>query len=258
MTAPLIVLTSPLLDLPGIRHGFFTRVGGVSRGIYEGLNVGLGSADDPIHVMENRARAAAHFGLSLEALATGYQIHSTVALTICAPMAEPRAKADALVTNTAGLLCGALAADCAPILIADADAGVVAAVHAGWRGALDGVIGEAVLGMSALGAKPARMTAAVGPCIGPKSYEVGLEFRERFVADDPDYGRFFEDAAAADKMMFDLPAFALSRLHASGVEACEWIGADTCNDEAHFFSNRRAFKRGEPDFGRLLSAIVRS
>ena len=250
------VLTAPLLDLPGIRHGFFTRAGGVSAGIYASLNVGRGSGDEPADVTENRRRAAVHFGLAAPALSTAYQIHSATALVADRPWGDERPQGDAVVSVTPGVLCGALAADCAPVLLADAEARVVASVHAGWKGALGGVAEAAVAAMRGLGAEPARIAAVVGPCIGPASYEVGLEFLAAFEAADPAHARFFAAGDAADKRMFDLPAFVLSRLRAAGVQTCAWIGCDTCADEDRFFSNRRAFKRGEPDFGRLLSAIT--
>jgi len=249
-------LTSPLLDLPGIRHAFFTRAGGVSTGTYESLNVGRGSGDDPADVAENRRRAAAHFDLPGEALSTAYQIHSAIALVADRPWGDERPQGDAVVTLRPGVLCGALAADCAPVLLADPQARVVAAVHAGWKGALGGVVEAAVASMQAQGAEPSCIAAVVGPCIGPASYEVGLEFLAAFEADDPDHGRFFAPGETPEKRMFDLPAFVLSRLRAAGVETCEWVDADTCADAARFFSNRRAFRRGEPDFGRLLSAIA--
>jgi YfiH family protein len=154
------------------------------------------------------------------------------------------------------VVCGALSADCAPVLIADAKAGVVAAAHAGWRGALDGVVQSAVDTMVSLGADPGNMVAAVGPCIGPLSYEVGLEFLSRFEADAPGSGAFFNPGPSDDKRMFDLPAFVLERLRAAGVERREWVGCDTRADEARFYSNRRAVLRGEGDYGRLLSAIT--
>ena len=250
------VLTSPLLDLPGVRHGFFTRRGGVSTGIYESLNVGRGSADEPQDVIENRRRAAAHFGLPAGALSTGYQIHSATALVAHRPWGDERPQADAVATATPGVLCGALAADCAPILIADGEARVVAAAHAGWKGALGGIAEAAVAAMTGLGADPARMVAVVGPCIGPASYEVGLEFLAAFTAGHADHERFFTAGEVSEKRMFDLPGFVLSRLAAAGVGTATWIGHDTCAEEDLFFSNRRAFKRGEPDFGRLLSAIT--
>jgi hypothetical protein len=154
------------------------------------------------------------------------------------------------------VVCAALAADCAPVLLADAEAGVVAAAHAGWRGALGGIVAATVSRMEGLGASRKRITAAVGPCIGPASYEVGLEFRAAFVKADPAFGRFFATGASDDKRMFDLPAFVLDRLAAAGVTRAEWLGRDTCAEADLFFSNRRALKRGEPDYGRLVSAIV--
>lgn len=250
------VLSSPLLAaLPEVRHGFFTRRGGASRGLYASLNLGVGSNDDPACVAENRRRAADHFGLEPGRLLTGYQIHSATAMTVDGPWKAGPPQGDAIVTRAPGLACGALAADCAPVLIADAEAGVVAAAHAGWKGALGGVVASAVAAMTALGARPARMVAAVGPCIGPKSYEVGLEFFERFAAEAPGCERFFRPGAAADKRMFDLPAFVLSRLDQAGVGQSEWTGHDTYADAERFYSNRRALHLGEADYGRLVSAI---
>lgn len=249
-------LTSPLLDLPGVRHAFFTRQGGVSTGIYDSLNVGRGSGDEPTDVAENRRRTAEHFGLPIGALSTCYQIHSATALTTDRPWGDERPQGDAVVTATLGILCGALAADCAPILIADPQGRVVASAHAGWKGALHGVAEAAVAAMTDLGADPSRMVAVVGPCIGQASYEVGLEFLSAFTTRDGDHERFFAPGETAEKRMFDLPGLVVSRLKAAGVGTAAWIGHDTCAEEALFFSNRRAFKRGEPDFGRLLSAIT--
>ncbi len=249
-------LQSPLLaGLAGVRHGFFTKRGGVSEGIYASLNVGRGSRDDPEAVRENRHRAAAFFDVGEPALLCAYQIHSTTA-HVAEGLWETPPEGDALVSTQAGLVCGALSADCAPILIADARARVVASIHAGWRGALGGVIATAIETMRAQGAETSRMIAAVGPCIGPKSYEVGLEFLDRFSAEAPGSERFFQPGAAPDKRLFDLPGFVLSRLNDAGVAKAEWIGADTLADEAVFFSNRRAVQRGDGDYGRLLSAIM--
>jgi YfiH family protein len=248
------VLTSSLLDLPGVRHAFFTRQGGVSEGIYQSLNVGLGSRDDPAAVRENRRRAAARLGA--RDVLTAYQVHSAIAVTADGPWPDGAPEADAVVSVTPGVVCGALAADCAPVLLADPEARVVAAAHAGWKGALSGVVESAVARMEALGARRERLRAVVGPCIGPGSYEVGVEFLERFVAAEPGYQRFFAPGASAEKRVFDLPGFVLSRLRAAGVAACEWVGRDTCAEADLFFSNRRAFKAGEPDYGRLLSAIM--
>lgn len=250
MTLP--VLTSKLLDLPGVRHAFFTRKGGVSEGIYEGLNVGAGSNDDPIAIAENRRRAAAHLGGTL---VTAYQVHSATAFGVQEPWPSGPPEADALVTTTPGIICGVLAADCAPILLADAKAGVVGAAHAGWRGALAGVAEAAIERMEAFGAKRKQIRAVIGPCIGVGSYEVGPEFYERFIEESADNARFFRDNED-DRHQFDLPAYVLDRLQKAGVGACEWIGQDTCADAEQFFSNRRAHHRGDADYGRLLSAIV--
>jgi YfiH family protein len=250
------VLTSPLLDLPGVRHAFFTRQGGVSTGIYDSLNVGRGSQDDPADVVENRRRAAAHLGLPEGALNTCYQIHSAQALVAEAPWNGERPQADGVVARAAGIACGALAADCAPILFADPAARVVGAAHAGWKGALGGVAEATLERMVEQGARLGDIVAVVGPCIGPASYEVGLEFLERFAAEAAENIEFFTPVDGVEKAMFDLPAYVLHRLRRAGVTRCEWIGRDTCAEEAWFFSNRRAFKRGEPDFGRLLSAIA--
>ncbi len=247
------VLTSALLDLPGLRHAFFTRKGGVSEGIYAGLNVGVGSRDDPRAVQENRRRAAAHLGGHL---VTAYQVHSPRAVVADGPWPASPPQADAVVTATAGVICGALAADCAPILMADPEAQVVAAAHAGWQGALGGVAEAALAQMEALGARRDRIRAAVGPCIGAASYEVGLEYLHRFTDADPTYAAFFTPGATPDKRQFDLPAFVLARLRAAGVGACEALGRDTCAEPDLFYSNRRAFRAGEPDYGRLLSGIV--
>jgi hypothetical protein len=251
MTIP--TLTSPLLDLPGVRHAFFTRQGGVSSGVYASLNVGAGSNDDPEAVAENRRRAAAHLGGEL---VTAYQVHSATALVADGPWPGGPPQADGVVSATRGVICGALAADCAPILFADPEARVVAAAHAGWKGALTGVAEAAISRMESLGARRDRIVAAVGPCIGPASYEVGLEYVARFTHFDKAYERFFSAGAGPDKSQFDLPAFVLARLRAAGIERCEWIGRDTCAEPELFFSNRRAFKLGEPDYGRLLSAIM--
>ena len=248
------VLTSPLLQVEGVRHAFFTRQGGVSKGIYAGLNVGLGSNDDPEAVRENRRWAAAHFGA--ESLVPAYPVHSAVARTADGDWPAGPPQGDAVISAVGGVVCGALAADCAPVLLCDPQARVVAAAHAGWQGALGGVVEAAVARMESLGAERRRLRAAVGPCIGPRSYEVGLEFLERFIAVDPAHAAFFTAGVTPDKRMFDLPAFVLGRLRAAGVGTCEWIGRDTCAEPEHFFSNRRAFKQGAPDYGRLLSAIV--
>jgi YfiH family protein len=245
-----------LAGLAGIDHAFFTRRGGVSEGLYESLNVGLGSRDDPTVVRENRRRAAAALGAEASRLITAYQIHSARAVMVDAPFAGEPPEADALVTATAGLVLGALAADCAPILIADGEARIVAAVHAGWKGALGGVVASAVEAMIGLGAARGRLLAAVGPCIGQASYEVGLEFEARFTEVSPDFQWFFAAGTRPEKRQFDLPGFVLGRLAAAGVARSEWIGADTCARAEDFFSHRRMTLRGEADYGRGLSAII--
>ena len=249
-------ITHPLLDKAGVRHGFFTRRGGVSKGLYEGLNTGLGSADDPEAVAENRRRVAAYLGGGSDDLAACYQIHSAITRVAEGPWAGDRPEGDAVVTATVGVIPGVLTADCAPVLLADAEARVVGAVHAGWKGALGGVVHSAVVAMEALGARPERMVAVVGPCIAQASYQVGTDFMQRFEHHDPDSKRFFTEGGAADKRMFDLPGFVLWRLEQGGILEAAWTGHDTCADEAAFYSNRRAFQRGEPDFGRLMAAIA--
>jgi len=240
--------------LKGVPHGFFARRGGVSTGIYAGLNCGPGSRDDAGAVAQNRARIAAHLGVDPDRLLSLHQVHSPRALIFDAPWSGPRPQADAAVTATPGLAVCALAADCAPVLLADTEAGVVAAAHAGWRGALEGVIGATVAAMVAQGARRDRIAAAVGPCISQRAYEVGPEFVERFLDEDADHSRYFA-GGAGDRAQFDLPGFCLGRLRAAGVETCAWTGHCTYADPARFFSYRRATHAGEQDYGRMLSAI---
>lgn len=248
-------LTHPLLDRAGVRHGFFTRQGGVSTGLYEGLNTGVGSSDDPAAVAENRRRVAERMGGVPDDLAACYQVHSALARVAEAGWKGERPEGDASVTAAPGVICAVLTADCAPVLLADAEAGVVGAVHAGWKGALNGVVHSAVTAMQALGATPARMVAVVGPCIAQASYEVGADYQARFEHHDPGAGRFFAPGATADRRQFDLPGFVLWRLEQAGVGQAAWTGHDTWADETRFYSNRRAFQRGEADFGRMMSAI---
>jgi YfiH family protein len=252
---PLAPVTHPLLDKAGIRHGFFTRNGGVSTSLYDSLNTGVGSADDPAAVAENRRRIAAHMGGTPEDIAACYQIHSALCRVADAGWKGERPEGDAVATATPGVICGVLTADCAPILLADLEAGVVGAAHAGWKGALSGVIHSTVASMQALGAEPRRMVAVVGPCIAQASYEVGADYQDRFEHHDPSSGRFFTEGSTADKRQFDLPGFVLWRLEQAGVGQAAWSGHDTRADEARFFSNRRAYLAGEPDFGRMMSAI---
>jgi polyphenol oxidase len=257
MSEPVGVLRSLLLAaVPGVRHAFFTRQGGVSDGVYASLNLGRGSGDSAERVLENRRRAVAVFGVGPERLINAYQVHSPDVVVADGPWAGPAPEVDGVVTTAEGLAVGALAADCAPVLIVEPEARIVAAVHAGWRGALAGVVERGVEAMRTLGADPARMSAAVGPCIGPKSYEVGIEFLERFMREAPGSERFFAAGRGADKRQFDLPGFVLDRLATAGVARAEWIGLDTYEDEERFFSNRRGVHRGEADYGRLMSAIM--
>lgn len=249
-------ITHPLLATVGAKHGFFTRRGGVSDGIYDSLNTGVGSSDDPARVAENRRRIAADLGGTPDDLAACYQIHSAIAHVAEAGWRGHRPEGDASVTRAPGVICGVLTADCAPILLADATAGVVGAAHAGWKGAIGGIIQSTVDAMAGLGAEPSRMVAVVGPCIAQESYEVGADYQARFEAEAPGSGRFFEQGATPDKRMFDLPGFVLWRLEQAGVGEAAWTGHDTRADEALFFSNRRSFLRAEPDFGRMMSAIT--
>jgi YfiH family protein len=248
----------PLLDLPGIQHGFFTRRGGVSVFPYDTLNVGLGSKDEAAAVAENRRRVAAAFDRPAEQLLSLYQIHSNIALTVDGPWADPdgRPEADGLVTTTPGLILSALSADCAPLLFADPENRVAASCHAGWKGALYGIIENTLVAMQAAGANLAAVRCVIGPCIQQASYEVGADYAETFAQNDPDSPAFFAPGAEAGKRMFDLPGYCLMRLKRAGVMQCASSGHDTCADESLFFSNRRNFKQGVPDYGRLVSAIM--
>lgn len=246
----------PLLDLPGIQHGFFTRLGGVSKAPYNSLNVGSGSKDDPPAVLENRRRVAAAFDQPAENFLSLYQVHSPTALAVSGPWQQERPKADGLVTTTPGVIVSALSADCAPLLFADSDRHVVAACHAGWKGALHGIIENTVSAMEAQGADRTRIRCVVGPCIAQASYEVGTDYADTFAQHDPDSPPFFIPGATPDKRMFDLPRYCLMRLGRAGLTQIAMTGHDTCAEGEIFFSNRRAFKTGESDYGRLVSAIM--
>jgi YfiH family protein len=255
MVQPL--LADNLAGLSGIAHGFFTRKGGVSQGIYASLNCGSGSRDDPPSVRENRARVAAHLGTAAANLVSAHQVHGTTARIVTEPWpAERRPQADALVTTTRGLALGVLTADCAPVLFAEPGAGVVAAVHAGWRGALAGVV-EATLGaMEELGAERRHIRAAVGPCIGQEAYEVGPEFEAEFLGQDPESAHFFARAGAGVRPHFDLSGYVVHRLRRAGLVAPGAVGACCYARREDFFSYRRARGLAEPDYGRQISAIV--
>lgn len=249
-------LVSAALARGDVRHGFFTRQGGVSDGIYASLNCGLGSGDDRAAVTENRRRAATALLGAPAPVLTAYQVHSAEAAIVTAPFTGAPPKVDALVTQTPGLVVGALAADCAPVLLADAAAGVVAAAHAGWRGALSGVVGAALEAMESLGADRKRTTVVVGPCIGQASYEVGLEFEAAFLERDAANGRYFLPGKTAEKRQFDLSGYVAARAEALGVGAVERIERDVYAAPETFFSYRMSRRRDEPDYGRLLSAIA--
>ncbi|CAN5280078.1 peptidoglycan editing factor PgeF [soil metagenome] len=249
-------LAHETLALPGVAHGFFTREGGVSGGIYASLNCGLGSGDDRDHVVANRARVAAALGVAANGLATPHQVHGTDAVAVDAvwePGQGP--KADALVTRSPGIAIGVGAADCGPVLFADAEARVIGAAHAGWRGALAGVLDATIAAMENLGARRGRTIAVLGPSISQRNYEVGPELVERFVSADAGNARYFIPSTRAGHSMFDLPAYTIDRLSRAGVRA---TSMDLCTyaEPARFFSYRRTKHRGEPDYGRLLSAIV--
>lgn len=239
-------------ELAGVPHGFLGRLGGVSTGILAGLNVGSGSGDDSEAIAENRRRAIEAV-LPGAALATVFQVHSGNAVRVAKPWPDDRRpRADAMATDQPGLLLGILTADCAPVLLADTQAGIVGAAHAGWRGALAGVTDAAIAAMEALGARRERMAAAVGPCIAADSYEVDDAFRARFIADDSANARFF---AADTKPRFDLEAYVAERLRVAGVGAVATLGLDTYSNPGRFFSYRRSTHRDEPAYGRQFSLI---
>jgi polyphenol oxidase len=250
-------LRASSLDLPGIRHGFFTRHGGVSEGIYASLNCGFGSSDEAAKVAENRARAMAALGLAGDRLATCYQTHSADVVVVDDPW--PRAenpRADAMVTRTPAVALGILTADCAPVLFTDPVARVIGAAHAGWRGALSGVLEATVAAMQKLGAATPRIHAAIGPCIGRDSYEVGAEFPAPFIAEKAANAVFFRAAPRAGHFLFDLAGYVATRLRHLGLVRIETIAGDTAAEADRFFSYRRSCHRKEPDYGRELSAIV--
>ncbi len=250
-------LASPLLSaVPGLRHAFFTREGGVSEGLYAGLNGGLGSGDDPVRVLENRRRMAGHLGVGPEQFLNVHQIHSPDAVIATGPWQGPaRPKADAIVTRQEGLAIGVTTADCGPILLVDPNARVIGAAHAGWKGALTGVLESTIETMEWLGAERGRMIAAIGPMIRQESYEVGGEFVARFIEADADNAVFFLPSMREGHAMFDLAGFIRMRLERAGVLMIDDIGIDTYSDE-RFFSYRRSVHRKEPDYGRLVHAIA--
>lgn len=246
-----------LSRLPNIAHGFFTREGGTSEGIYAALNCGLGSDDVKSAVVENRDRVARALGACAGSVVTVHQIHSANAVIVDRPLPrESLPKADAIVTRTPGIVVGALAADCAPVLFADADAKVVAAAHAGWRGAVAGVLAATVEAMESIGADRRRIVAAVGPCIGQSAYEVGPEFEAELLGRDKRNARFFDRPEGAPRPRFDLPGYVMGQLANLGLAALESQSICTLQNESLLFSYRRSRARGEPDYGRQISAIV--
>ena len=248
---------SDLIDhvAPGTRHGFFTRVGGVSSGIYQGLNIGTGSSDDQALVRENRARVARWMGVAPDCLMTAHQVHSPDVLVVREPFAGERPKADALVTDVPGIAVAASTADCGPVLFADPEAGVVGAAHAGWKGAFTGVLENTIAAMETLGANRDNIVAVLGPSISLINYEVGPEFVERFVAADIANGAYFTPSGTPGHAMFDLNSYTVDRLRSAGVRA-EMLGRCTYAEEDLFYSYRRTTHRKEPDYGRQISAIA--
>lgn len=248
-------LTHRSLADDDIRHGFFTREGGVSEGVYASLNCGPGSSDDPAAVQENRRRVGAHLAGSDAMPMTAYQAHTARAVIVDRPWRDTPPEADAIVTKTPGVVIAALAADCAPVLLADAHAGVIAAAHAGWRGAFGGVIRNTVAAMESIGAERSRIYAVVGPCIAQPSYEVGADFEADFLRADHKNKSFFKPGETVDKRQFDLPGYVVEQALDLGLAGAGAINADTYSDPARFFSYRRKQHLGEPDYARLISGI---
>ncbi len=252
------MLTAPIFDgLTGIRHGFFTRSGGKSRGVFASLNCGYGSGDDQASVRWNRGICAASLGVDESRLLTAYQRHTADAVAAAEAWAQDKAPvADAIVTTTPGLAVGVLTADCAPVLFADPVNRVIAAAHAGWKGALTGILETTITEMETAGAARQTIRAAVGPCIAQRSYEVGPEFQARFISEQSADATHFAPSAKDGHWMFDLPGFVMSRLKQSDIREIAWIEADTYVDRDRFFSYRRTCHRGETDYGRQISAIA--
>jgi YfiH family protein len=256
VTEDKMLVQAPILaEIDGVAHGFFTRLGGVSEGIYASLNCGLGSRDAPDCVAENRARAARILGA--DKLIGVYQKHSNTAAVANKPWADSKApEADAIVTSKPGLAICVLTADCAPLLLCDPEARVIGAAHAGWRGALSGIVEATVEAMTSLGAEPGRIVAAIGPAISQGAYEVGHDFRNQFLAEDTVSEAFFVMDEGSEEPHFDLPGYVAERLARSGVAETHDLGLCTYYDETRLFSYRRSQHHGEGDYGRQISAIV--
>ncbi|HWT99142.1 MAG TPA: peptidoglycan editing factor PgeF [Terriglobales bacterium] len=251
-----MIEAAELSGLTNIRHGFMTRGGGVSAGIYATLNCGIGSWDATDAVLENRGRAVAKIGMAPASLVTAYQVHSAKAVVVEQPWARDAApQVDGMVTAKPGVTLGILTADCAPVLFADEKAGVIGAAHAGWKGAITGVLQATVEKMVENGAKAGRIRAAIGPCIGQMSYEVGAEFPAPFLAQDPAHARYFIPSIRDQRYMFDLGGYVRDQLRSMGLAGVELLGRDTCAEEEQFFSYRRTTLRQEPDYGRQISLI---
>lgn len=246
------ILTSD--SLAQLRHGFFTRRGGASSGVFSGLNCGYGSTDQSEIVAINRSRVAEAMSVSEDHLVGVHQVHSSSIEVVEGPLPE-KPKADGMVTRTPGIALSVLTADCQPVLFADFDAGVIGAAHAGWRGALDGVLEATIDAMESLGAHRETITAVIGPCISQRAYEVGPEFFEGFLAQDTSFDRFFAQGTG-DRMLFDLPGFSLSQLRDAGIKSAEWTRHCTYSDADRFYSYRRTTHAKEADYGRLISAIT--
>lgn len=246
-----------LSGLKGLRHAFFTRAGGVSSGIYESLNGGIGSKDEAGHVSENRSRMAAVLDVLPSNFITAYQVHSPDAVIADRPWdTGSRPKADAIVTRVPGLAIGVTTADCGPVLFADAAAGVIGAAHAGWRGAFTGILESTLAAMETLGARREQTVVALGPMIRQTNYEVGADFMKTFTDADADNARFFRTGARTDRPLFDLPGYIAARLQRAGVQAIEDLGLCTYAEPGRFFSYRRSQHRSESDYGRHISAIA--
>jgi YfiH family protein len=254
MTLPFISAASLLHS--GVRHAFFTRQGGVSSGVYASLNGGTGSRDDPEKVRENRDRMAAALGVSPNRLLVSFQVHSADAIVMNEPWQGARPRCDGMVTTVPGLALGVTGADCGMLLFSDPKARVIGAAHAGWKGALSGILEATVAQMEKLGARRSSISVALGPMIGAKSYEVGPEFEARFVVADPGYKRFFKPSDRDGHAYFDLPRFIAMRAQEANVGNFEDLGLDTYADETRFYSYRRMTHRGEPDYGRLIAALA--
>ena len=257
MMHPHMLLSDVLANRNGIQHGFFTRVGGVSTGLYDSLNCGYGSSDASENVTENRIRAKSVLGFRTADLLTCHQIHSAEVVSADTPWAlEAAPEADGMVTTRSGIVLGILTADCAPVLFADSENRVIAAAHAGWKGALSGITDRTIALMLSAGAERGKIVAAIGPAISQDSYEVGEPFRARFVAADPATTTFFKPGKKGGKFQFDLTAYLAARLEQAKISEISVSGRDTCSEEACFFSYRRSVHRCEPDYGRALSVIA--